>query len=109
MRGRNWRSQFPGAGRPRGRASAGAALAARSAEPSSQKEQAERLRLLRRSTSLRRMRSWVSAFVACSLVACGPKPEAKGPPPKPVEVAPLAVAEDPPDLSPVAKPAEIVV
>lgn len=54
------------------------------------------------------MRSWVSAFVACSLVACGPKPEAKAPP-KPVEAAPLAVVEDRPDLSPVAKPAEIVV
>jgi hypothetical protein len=54
------------------------------------------------------MRSWVSAFVACSLVACGPKTEAQAPT-KPVEVAPLAVAEDPPDLSPVAKPAEIVV
>jgi len=55
------------------------------------------------------MRSWVSAFFVCSLVACGPKPEAKAPAPKPVEIAPLAVVEDPPDLSPVAKPAEIVV
>lgn len=55
------------------------------------------------------MRSWVSAFVACSLVACGPKPEAKGPAPKPVDTAPLALAEEPPDLSPVAKPAELVV
>lgn len=55
------------------------------------------------------MRSWVSAFVACSLVACGPKPEAKPPAPKPVEAVPPAVVEEPPDLSPVAKPAEVVV
>jgi len=55
------------------------------------------------------MRSWVSAVVACSLVACGPKQEAKAPPPKPVEAVPVAVAPEAPDLSPVAKPAEIVV
>src|SRR5689334_8694404 len=55
------------------------------------------------------MRSWVSAVVACSLVACGPKQEAKAPPPKPVEAIPVAVAPEVPDLSPVAKPAEIVV
>ena len=55
------------------------------------------------------MRSWVgSACVACTLVACGPKPEAKAPPPKPVEMAP-AVVEEAPDLSPVKRPADVVV
>ena len=54
------------------------------------------------------MRSWVlGAWVGCTLVACGPKPEAKAPPPKPVEAAPVAV-EEAPDLSPVKRPAEIV-
>jgi hypothetical protein len=46
-------------------------------------------------------------FAACLLVACGPKPEAKAPPAKPVEMAPQ-MAEEPPDLSPVKRPAEIV-
>jgi hypothetical protein len=54
------------------------------------------------------MRSWVG-LLACSLVACGPKQEAKAPRPLPVEAAPVAVVEEAPDLSPLAKPAEIVV
>lgn len=55
----------------------------------------------------RPMRSWVcSVWVACTLVACGPKPEAKAPP-KPVE-APPALVEEAPDLSPVKRPAEVV-
>ena len=55
------------------------------------------------------MRSWVgSACIACSLVACGPKQEAKAPP-KPVEAAPIAAVAEAPDLSPVVRPAEIVV
>gem|GEM_PF-6539381 len=55
------------------------------------------------------MRSWVgSACIACSLVACGPKPEAKLPP-RPVEAAPIAAVAEAPDLSPVVRPAEIVV
>ncbi len=45
--------------------------------------------------------------MACTLVACGPKPEAKAPPPKPVDVAPIVV-EEAPDLSPVKRPAEVV-
>jgi hypothetical protein len=56
------------------------------------------------------MRSWVgSACIACSLVACGPKQAAKGPPPKPVDESSLAVVEEAPDLSPVTRPAEVVV
>ena len=56
------------------------------------------------------MRTWVgSAVVAYSLVACGPKQEAKAPPPRVVEVAPVAVAEEAPDLSAVTRPAEVVV
>lgn len=44
----------------------------------------------------------------CLLVGCGAKPEAKVPAPAAVEPAPLH-AEEPPDLSPVARPAEVVV
>ncbi len=55
------------------------------------------------------MRSWVvRTCMACSLVACGPKPEVKAPSPKPVE-APTVVIEQAPDLSPVKRPAEVVV
>jgi hypothetical protein len=56
------------------------------------------------------MRSWLSPVcVAGLLLACGPKPEAKtAPPPKPEQSAPQAV-EEAPDLSPVKKPAEVVV
>jgi hypothetical protein len=54
------------------------------------------------------MRTWVTrAWVACLLIGCGPKPEAKAPPPKPVDGAPQ-IAEEPPDLSPVKRPAEVV-
>jgi hypothetical protein len=42
------------------------------------------------------------------LWGCGPKPEAKPPAPKAEPVAPQVVAE-PPDLSPVKRPAEVVV
>ena len=56
------------------------------------------------------MRAWVSsAVVAYSLLGCGPKQEAKAPPPRVVEAAPVAVAEEAPDLSPVTRPAEVVV
>jgi hypothetical protein len=55
------------------------------------------------------MRSWVgSACIAGLLVACGPKQEAKGPPPKPVDAGPIAVVAETPDLSPVVRPAEVV-
>src|SRR5882724_1304412 len=47
------------------------------------------------------------ACATCLLVACGPQPEAKTPPPKPVETAPQIV-EEPPDLSPVKRPDEVV-
>jgi hypothetical protein len=54
------------------------------------------------------MRFWSSSvWVALSLVACGPKQEAKAPPPKPVAITPTVV-EEPPDLSPVKRPAEVV-
>lgn len=54
------------------------------------------------------MRAWFgSVWVALGLVACGPKQEAKVPP-KAVAVAPVAV-EEPPDLSPVKRPEEVVV
>jgi len=54
------------------------------------------------------MRSWVSsACVACLVLGCGPKPEAKAPPPKPIETAPQLV-EEAPDLSPVKRPDEVV-
>lgn len=55
------------------------------------------------------MRFWVStACVAWVLTGCGPKPEAKAPAPRPVSPAPQVVAEAP-DLSPVKRPAEVVV
>src|SRR5260221_14391941 len=54
------------------------------------------------------MRSWVSsAWVACLVLGCGPKPGAKAPPPKPIEAAPQLV-EEAPDLSPVKRPEEVV-
>lgn len=53
------------------------------------------------------MRAWSLLWVAGSLVACGPKPEAKAPPTAPVASAPQVV-EEPPDLSPVKRPAEVV-
>ncbi len=53
------------------------------------------------------MRSWSSpVWIACLLVGCG-KPEAKAPPSQPVVAAPQL--EEPPDLSPVKRPAEVVV
>jgi hypothetical protein len=55
------------------------------------------------------MRSWVScACVACLVLSCGPKQEAKAPAPKPEEPAPQ-IAEEAPDLSPVKRPPEVVV
>jgi hypothetical protein len=55
------------------------------------------------------MRSWVScAWVTCLVLGCGPKPEAKAPAPKPLDSAPQ-IAEEAPDLSPVKRPAEVVV
>lgn len=48
---------------------------------------------------------WAAAGLS---VACGPSQEAKGPPTKPTVSAP-AVVEEPPDLSPVKRPAEVVV
>lgn len=55
------------------------------------------------------MRFWVAtACVALSIWGCGPKPEAKPPAAKPIETAPPAVVEAP-DLSPVKRPAEVVV
>src|SRR6187549_2086814 len=54
------------------------------------------------------MRSWSSpVWAACLVLACGPKQEAKAPPPKPIEAP--ALAEEAPDLSPVKRPAEVVV
>lgn len=54
------------------------------------------------------MRFWSSSlWVALSLVACGPKQEAKAPAPKPVASLPTVV-EEPPDLSPVKRPAEVI-
>lgn len=53
------------------------------------------------------MRFWSLAWVAGVLVACGPKQEAKAPEAKPTAAAPVVV-EDPPDLSPVKRPAEVV-
>jgi hypothetical protein len=54
------------------------------------------------------MRRWSSlVWVAYWLVACGPKQEAKAPPSKPIAAAPQAV-EEPPDLSPVKRPPEVV-
>lgn len=44
----------------------------------------------------------------CLLVGCGAKPEAKAPEPGASEPA-AAVADEPPDLSPVTRPAEVVV
>src|SRR5689334_5662124 len=57
------------------------------------------------------MRSWVgSASVACLLFACGPKPEAAAPPqPKVLETPAVAPVAEVPDLSPVVRPAELVV
>jgi hypothetical protein len=56
------------------------------------------------------MRAWFGSFVVViGLVGCGPKQEAKAPPPpKPVLATPVVV-EEPPDLSPVKRPDEIVV
>jgi len=52
------------------------------------------------------MRAWSGSFwVALGLFGCGPKPEAKGPAPKPIAAA---VVEEPPDLSPVKRPSEVV-
>jgi hypothetical protein len=54
------------------------------------------------------MRAWSGSFwVVLGLLGCGPKPEAKGPAPKPIAAAPAAV-EEPPDLSPVKRPSELV-
>ena len=53
------------------------------------------------------MRSWSLLWVAGWLVACGPKPEAKAPPTAAVTAEPRVV-EEPPDLSPVKRPAEVV-
>jgi hypothetical protein len=54
------------------------------------------------------MRFWSSSMWVVALVAaCGPKPEAKAPPPPPAQ--PVQVVEEQPDLSPVARPAEVVV
>ncbi len=46
-------------------------------------------------------------WVAGVLVACGPKEAAKAPPAQPAVTAPVIV-EEPPDLSPVTRPAEVV-
>jgi hypothetical protein len=46
-------------------------------------------------------------WAAGVMVACGPKQEAKAPPTQPVVASP-AVVEEPPDLSPVKRPAEVV-
>lgn len=55
------------------------------------------------------MRAWFGYYcVALGLVACGPKQEAKAPAPKPVAAAPVVV-EEPPDLSPLKRPDEVVV
>ncbi len=55
------------------------------------------------------MRFWVApACVALSVWGCGPKQEAKPPAPKPIAAAPPVVVEKP-DLSPVKKPAEVIV
>src|SRR6478752_2278611 len=54
------------------------------------------------------MRRWSGCFLlGLGLVACGPKQEAKAPAPKPVASAP-PVVEEPPDLSPVTRPNEVV-
>lgn len=42
-------------------------------------------------------------------MGCGGKPEAKAPAPVPADASPAQVAEEPPDLSPVVRPAEVVV
>lgn len=54
------------------------------------------------------MRAWLgSVWLGLGLVACGPKQEPKAPPSKPAVVAPAAV-EEPPDLSPVKRPEEVM-
>lgn len=54
------------------------------------------------------MRAYVgSLWLALGLTACGPKQEAKAPNTKPVAAAPVVV-EEPPDLSPVKRPEEVV-
>lgn len=53
------------------------------------------------------MRAWSGSFwVVFGLLACGPKPEAKAPP-RELTAAP-PVVEEPPDLSPVKRPNEVV-
>lgn len=49
-----------------------------------------------------------AACISLSCWGCGPKPEAKPPAAKPIAAAPPAVVETP-DLSPVKRPAEVVV
>lgn len=54
------------------------------------------------------MSAWLTRVcIAAWVVGCGAKPEAKAPPPASVEPA-AQVVEEPPDLSPVARPPEVV-
>src|SRR6478609_11513828 len=54
------------------------------------------------------MRRWSGCLLlGLGVLSCGPKQEAKAPAPKPIAAAP-AVVEEPPDLSPVARPGEVV-
>src|SRR5689334_15985211 len=53
------------------------------------------------------VRSRGLVLTACLLIGCGPKPEAKAPPPK-ARVRAAQIAEERPDLAPVKQPDAVV-